>query len=137
MFTHHYRLFWQRWTTSAYYAYVNWQTNVWWSRLDSNYDVYNGQAQNCWSFPAAWNCSDGQESHQICSQVPFSPNWPGATGDSTTYVYNGPMNTWPAMYRTQANWPFNWSFSMSTQVAKAGAFYYTINDSYSPPVYHP
>jgi hypothetical protein len=140
-FQQHYQLFFHRLLDNAgkEAVYQNYQTNVWWTRTYSNYDVYQNQTQNCWQMADGMDCNDNQTyvGHDpICSQLPFSPGvgWPGATGDSSTYVYAGPMNTWTYMWRPNMDPPFNWSFTMTTQWSVGGAYVDTISDGYTPPI---
>jgi hypothetical protein len=132
MFAMHMTVYFDRWTVvpGNLWAYVNWQTNVWWSRSDSNYDVYGGQQHNDWNYYGS-DCSDVLQ-HPSASSVPFTPSWPGPTGNSTTYVYNGPMNLWPAIFRPATG---NWLqyTNQSTTVAYLGEVYTTLSNSYTPP----
>ena len=72
--------------------------------------------------PAGFDCHDANFSsnNAICSQLPFAPGvgWPGATGDSNTYVYAGPMNTWPYLHRTSTGFPYVWVISDDNAVVR-------------------
>jgi hypothetical protein len=140
-FQQHYQLFFHRLLNNSGQeaVYRNYQTNVWWTRNYSDYDVYQNQAQNCWQMAVGNDCNDNVTSlghDPICSQLPFSPGvgWPGATGDSYTYVYTWPMDSWAYMWRPNMESPFNWSFTMTTQWSVNGVYVDTISDSYTTPI---
>ncbi len=124
--------FYDRWVVQPgnLWSYVTWQTNVWWTRWDPNYDVYSGQQSNNWNYYGA-DCSDVLQ-HYTAGGGNWAPNWPGSTGDSTTYVYNGPMNTWPVIVRPASG---NWLqyTNQFTTVAYLGSQYTTLSNSYTPP----
>lgn len=117
---------------TPFWAYVNYQTNVWWNRADSNYDVYAGQQTNQWNFWADFDCQTDSADSRTASGGNWSPAWPGGTGDSTTYVYNGPMNLWPGMYRP--SYTYSIDFPQTTNVGFAGSPYGSLSNTYGPPI---
>ena len=137
VFTQHFKVYWNRWKvegtdigTAYLWGYVNYQTDVWWTRTSTVYNLSDNQTT--WMMQAQ-TCPDGvfDPRGPLSSARPWTPLWE-TINQTYTYFYNSPMNTWPVEWADVFQ-PYQSRTSMWTDVTEAGNFFGRINAAYDYP----
>lgn len=107
------------------YAYFNWETDVWWTRTDANYDISSNSQS--WTYNG-FNCSQVWDPHSA-SGGGISISWSGSS--TPTYVYQSPMNGWPALFAGKCDTCGVMTTSQHSDVTESGFYAGGMDGSYT------
>jgi hypothetical protein len=126
----HYTLYADRYIAGTYptdwvYGYLNWETDVWWTRTDASYDISSNSQS--WTYNG-FNCSQSFDPHST-SGGGITISWSGSS--TPTYAYYSPMNGWPILWAGVCGSCGIMTSSQHSDVTELGSYAGGMNGSYS------